>query len=133
MCGRYSLTTDEKQLQTRFVARTMPHAQTARYNIAPTQPVWALVHAQAPQIVALRWGLIPSWAEDKAIGNRMINARAEGIAQKPSFRRAIRKRRFMGTLAWAPRRSYPFVHYYHHHTERPHGRHPSPHAGYCSS
>ena len=93
MCGRYSLTTDEKQLQARFVARTLPRTQTARYNIAPTQPVWALVHDREPRIVTLRWGLIPSWAKDKAIGNRMINARAEGIAQKPSFRRAIRKRR----------------------------------------
>ena len=93
MCGRYSLTADERQLQARFVARTLPSTQTARYNIAPTQPVWALVHAQEPRIVALRWGLIPSWARDKAIGNRMINARAEGIAEKPSFRRAIRQRR----------------------------------------
>ena len=93
MCGRYSLTTDEKQLRARFVARSTPAAQTSRYNIAPTQPVWALTHEQEPQIVALRWGLIPSWAKDKAIGNRMINARAEGVAEKPSFRRALRKRR----------------------------------------
>ena len=93
MCGRYSLTADEEQVQARFVARIPSGAQTARYNIAPTQPVWALVHAQELRIVALRWGLIPSWAKDKAIGNRMINARAEGIAEKPSFRRALRKRR----------------------------------------
>ena len=85
MCGRYSLTADEKQLNARFVARTLPRAQTARYNIAPTQPVWALVHAQEPQIVALRWGLIPSWAKDKAIGNRMINARAEGDCREAEF------------------------------------------------
>ena len=85
MCGRYSLTADEKQLNARFVARTLPSTQTARYNIAPTQSVWALVHAQAPRIVVLRWGLIPSWAKDKAIGNRMINARAEGIAGKAEF------------------------------------------------
>ena len=93
MCGRYSLTADEKQINARFVARSMPSTPTARYNIAPTQPVWALVHTEEPRIVALRWGLIPSWAKDKAIGNRMINARAEGIAEKPSFRRAIRQRR----------------------------------------
>ena len=93
MCGRYSLTADEEQVQARFVARIPSGAQAARYNIAPTQPVWALVHAQEPRIVALRWGLIPSWAKDKAIGNRMINARAEGITEKPSFRRAMRKRR----------------------------------------
>ena len=93
MCGRYSLTADEKQINARFGARSMPSARTARYNIAPTQPVWALVHTEELQLVALRWGLIPSWAKDKAIGNRMINARAEGIAEKPSFRRALRTRR----------------------------------------
>ncbi len=93
MCGRYSLTADERQIQTRFMAHSIPAVQTARYNIAPTQPVWALVHAQGLRIVMLRWGLIPSWAKDKALGNRMINARAEGIAEKSSFRRAIRKQR----------------------------------------
>ena len=93
MCGRYSLTSDAEQINSRFVARSTPSTQAARYNIAPTQPVWALVHTDEPKIVALRWGLIPSWAKDKAIGNRMINARSEGIAEKPSFRRALRKRR----------------------------------------
>ena len=93
MCGRYSLKSDDEQINARFVARSMPSTRTARYNIAPTQPVWALVYTEEPKIVALRWGLIPSWAKDKAIGNRMINARSEGIEDKPSFRRAIRKRR----------------------------------------
>lgn len=58
MCGRYSLTADEKQVEARFVVRTPPGAQAARYNIAPTQPVWALIRAQEPRVVALRWGLI---------------------------------------------------------------------------
>ena len=93
MCGRYSLTSDTERIDARFMARSTPSTQPARYNIAPTQQVWALVHTDGPKIIALRWGLIPSWAKDKAIGNRMINARAEGIAEKPSFRRALRKRR----------------------------------------
>ena len=93
MCGRYSLTSDAERINTRFIARSTPSTQPVRYNIAPTQPVWALVHTDGPKIVALRWGLIPSWAKDKAIGNRMINARSEGIEEKPSFRRALRKRR----------------------------------------
>ena len=93
MCGRYSLTSDTERIDARFMARSIPSTQPARYNIAPTQQVWALVHRDGPKIVALRWGFIPSWAKDKAIGNRMINARAEGIAEKPSFRRALRKRR----------------------------------------
>ena len=93
MCGRYSLTSDAERINARFIARSTPSSQPARYNIAPTQAVWALVHTDEPKIVALRWGLIPSWAKDKAIGNRMINARSEGISEKPSFRRALRERR----------------------------------------
>ena len=93
MCGRYSLTSEAERINARFIARSTPSTQPARYNIAPTQEVWALVHTDGPKIVALRWGLIPSWAKDKANGNRMINARSEGIAEKPSFRRALRKRR----------------------------------------
>jgi putative SOS response-associated peptidase YedK len=69
-----------------------------RYNIAPTQPVFAVrEHPGGPkpshEAVALRWGLIPSWASDASIGNRMINARAETLATKPAFRTALKKRR----------------------------------------
>jgi putative SOS response-associated peptidase YedK len=67
-----------------------------RYNIAPTQPVAAVRQAAGPgprELVQLRWGLIPSWAEDKKIGARLINARAETAAAKPSFRSAFRHRR----------------------------------------
>ena len=70
MCGRYSLTADEEQVQARFVARIRlarrPHVQILR----PTQPVWALVHgvARLRSSGGWRWGLIPSWAKDKAIG-----------------------------------------------------------------
>ncbi len=67
-----------------------------RYNIAPTQDVaavWHLEQANSPELVMLKWGLIPSWAKDPAIGSRMINARSETIAQKPSFRTAFVRRR----------------------------------------
>ena len=68
---------------------------TPRYNIAPTQPVVA-VHASegaGRNCEMMHWGLIPSWADDPAIGTRMINARAETVATKPSFRSAFRQRR----------------------------------------
>lgn len=67
----------------------------ARYNIAPTQYVAAIRQnkMQQRELVMLRWGLVPQWAKDPAIGNRMINARAETVAEKPSFRSAYRKRR----------------------------------------
>jgi putative SOS response-associated peptidase YedK len=67
-----------------------------RYNIAPTQQVAAIrTHAGSPQreLAWMRWGLIPSWADDPAIGNRMINARGETLAEKPAYREAFRRRR----------------------------------------
>ena len=71
---------------------------TPRFNIAPSQPVPVVRLApQQPQpqreLVWLRWGLIPSWAKDPAIGTRMINARAETVAEKPAYRAALRRRR----------------------------------------
>ena len=67
-----------------------------RYNIAPTQPVPVVRLDQASGergLALLQWGLIPSWADDPAIGNRLINARAETVAEKPAFRTAFKKRR----------------------------------------
>ena len=64
-----------------------------RYNIAPTQSVIVINDTGQRQLVQMRWGLIPSWAKAESIGNRMINARAETIADKPAFRAALKKRR----------------------------------------
>jgi putative SOS response-associated peptidase YedK len=66
---------------------------TPRYNIAPTQTVIVVNDTGDRQLVPMRWGLIPSWAKDPSIGNRMINARAESIAEKPAFRAALKRRR----------------------------------------
>lgn len=66
----------------------------ARYNIAPSQVVVAVRRFERDRVLSgLKWGLVPSWAKDVAIGNRMINARAESIAEKPSFRSAFKSRR----------------------------------------
>ena len=94
MCGRYTLTTDLKQVAKRFGAATdeIP-AVVPRYNIAPTQNVIVVSDDGQRTIKQMRWGLIPSWAKDPAIGNRMINARAETLAEKPAFRAALKKRR----------------------------------------
>jgi putative SOS response-associated peptidase YedK len=98
MCGRYThcYTWPEIVALYRLVADVlMPAGFGPRYNVAPTQdaPVLRLDKAGRREIAMLRWGLIPSWAKDPAIGNRMINARAEGITEKPSFRAALRQRR----------------------------------------
>jgi len=105
MCGRYTLRTPLHLLATQFALPFEADASndlTPRYNIAPTQQVPVIRQVGANQTdsdgtqrecVAMRWGLIPSWAKDTSIGNRMINARGETVAEKPSFRAAFKRRR----------------------------------------
>ncbi len=64
-----------------------------RYNIAPGQEAPVVVHDGGKSLEMMKWGLVPSWAKDPSIGNRMINARAETLAEKPSFKRLIGKKR----------------------------------------
>lgn len=93
MCGRYTLTSTPEALQAVFDWVEIPKAITPRYNIAPTQPVAIISNANKSNIDFFTWGLIPSWAKDPKIGGRMINARAETVAEKPSFRSAYKRRR----------------------------------------
>ncbi len=94
MCGRYTLKTPAGDLAERFgVVGDVPSLEP-RYNVAPTQEVAAvLADSGGRRLEMLRWGLIPSWAKDPEMGNRMINARAETAPEKPSFRKAFRERR----------------------------------------
>ena len=94
MCGRYAFFSPAEAVRRVFGVREAP-ALAPRYNVAPTQPV-AVVREASPgdrRLAMLHWGLIPSWAKERSIGNRMINARAETVAEKPSFKHAFRKRR----------------------------------------
>ena len=95
MCGRYTLSISLAELQLRFAFPAADLEHPERYNIAPTQSVLTVVNQGRKHNLAeyMRWGLVPSWAKDISIGSRMINARAESIAEKPSFRRALQKRR----------------------------------------
>ena len=93
MCGRYSLTSNMDDLQARFDFEARDLVYRPRYNVAPTQTVLSVVNDQGNRAEFMRWGLIPFWAKDPKIGARMINARAETVAQKPAFRNALRKRR----------------------------------------
>ncbi len=95
MCGRFTLFSPGDVLAAMFglSAAAFPPAS---YNIAPSQPVAAVRTAPGGggrELALLRWGLVPSWAKDPAIGGRMINARAETVGGKPSFRSAVRRRR----------------------------------------
>ena len=94
MCGRYSLTKPIKTLKDHFRAIAAEMDYNKRYNIAPSQSVPVVVHGeQQPEIHAMRWGLVPSWAKDPALGNRLINARAETLHEKPSFKPSLRNQR----------------------------------------
>ena len=95
MCGRFTLFEADKILSKEFGVSGVPPL-SPRYNIAPSQPIAAVrtPHTGAGRELALlRWGLIPSWSKDPAIGNRLINARAETVQEKPSFRNAFRRHR----------------------------------------
>lgn len=93
MCGRFTQSTPAAKLIEIFSVMRMPELQP-RYNVAPTQTVLCIRESAGKrQADMLRWGLVPSWAKDLAIGNRMINARSETAAEKPSFRRAWKSRR----------------------------------------
>ena len=89
MCGRFFLDTRAGDIIEHYNAPP-PDLFTARYNIAPTTPVLGF---GGGSFELYRWGLIPAWAKDLSIGNRMFNARAETVAEKPSFRNAYRRRR----------------------------------------
>ena len=95
MCGRFTLFEADNILSKEFGVSGIPPL-SPRYNISPSQPVAAVRAAPAGsgrELAFLRWGLIPSWSKDPAIGNRLINARAETAREKPSFRNAFRRHR----------------------------------------
>jgi len=93
MCGRFTLTIDPATLQETFGEYIFPASFAPRFNIAPTQPVLAIPNDGKHQADFFIWGLIPSWAKDPVIGNRLINARAETLAEKPSFRGGFKYKR----------------------------------------
>jgi putative SOS response-associated peptidase YedK len=109
MCGRYASARSTADLATLLGASDETGEELAEpdYNVAPTKPVpAALVRRGERRLVALRWGLVPSWAKDPSIGSRLINARMETVAEKPSFRAAFARRRCLlpadGFYEWAP-------------------------------
>ncbi len=93
MCGRFTLTVDTGQLQETFSWLNISGDIKPRYNIAPSQPIAVVPNDGKKRLDFFVWGLIPSWAKDPQIGTRLINARSETLAQKPSFRAAYRRRR----------------------------------------
>jgi len=93
MCGRFALTSPPRRLQERFALAAAPEGLEPRWNIAPSQEVLVIPNRPQRLLRPARWGLIPHWASDPAIGHRMINARAETLAARPAFRDALARRR----------------------------------------
>ena len=94
MCGRFAFYSPRESVQEYFGVE-VPFAFAPRYNVAPSQEVMVIrqqANAQ-PETEMLKWGLVPFWAKDSEIGSRMINARAETVAEKPAFRQAFKQRR----------------------------------------
>ena len=120
MCGRYASSRRPEDLIEEFevVDSKVPEPLAPDYNVAPTKEVYAVVErppskeagdaGEPPerQLRTLTWGLVPSWAKDRKIGNRMINARMETVAEKPAYRRALASRRCLlpadGYFEWYP-------------------------------
>jgi len=108
MCGRFTLSQSAEAIASTFQLSTVPEL-APRYNIAPTQPIATiLLEGDRRQFQMLRWGLIPSWAKDASMGAKLINARAETVAEKPAFRSAFRRRRCLvvadGFYEWQPQK-----------------------------
>ncbi|MEH7525723.1 SOS response-associated peptidase, partial [Bacillus sp. JJ1503] len=96
MCGRFTLTASFEQIIDRFDIEQFIEEDlfSPNYNVAPSQSVLSVINdGSKNRLGFLRWGLIPSWAKDEKIGYKLINARAETLNEKPSFRHAYKNRR----------------------------------------
>ena len=95
MCGRFTNKAKPEQIEKEFkVGRTNPNLFQPRFNIAPMQMIDVVFEPETVRILSqLKWGLIPFWAKDESIGNKLINARAETLSEKPSFRESFKSRR----------------------------------------
>ncbi|WP_372364470.1 SOS response-associated peptidase [Candidatus Uabimicrobium sp. HlEnr_7] len=93
MCGRYALHSSLEEIAEEFSAKIPQQKIEKRYNAAPAQKLPVIIRQQQNYIKLFSWGLVPSWAKDPSIGSKMINARSETIAEKPSFRKAFSRSR----------------------------------------
>jgi putative SOS response-associated peptidase YedK len=107
MCGRYTLHHSSEEIEERFEAEAGEEIVAPRYNIAPSQIIPVIRPDGPREMAGCKWGLIPFWAKDPQIGHNLINARAETIAEKPSFKHAMAKRRCLipadGFYEWQKR------------------------------
>lgn len=93
MCGRFALSAKTGEIENLLPEKKIAGNVVPRYNIAPSQQIAAIINSKPNEITQVRWGLIPFWAKNAAIGNSLINARAETLHEKSSFKMPIRKKR----------------------------------------
>lgn len=116
MCGRFSRHHKPDEIAERFDVELIDFDFDPRYNIAPSQISPVIAFQSERKMMAAKWGLVPFWAKDPAIGNKLINARAETLAEKPSFKNALAKRRCLipadGFYEWQKKNKGPSQPYY---------------------
>ncbi|MBK7598239.1 MAG: SOS response-associated peptidase [Acidobacteria bacterium] len=116
MCGRFSRHHKPDEIAERFDVELIDFDFDPRYNIAPSQISPVIAFQSQRKMMAAKWGLVPFWAKDPAIGNKLINARAETLAEKPSFKNALAKRRCLipadGFYEWQKKSKGPSQPYY---------------------
>lgn len=93
MCGRFVVAVNDPNVIQQEFNLDSVEGLTNSYNVSPTQYAPVITNEHPKELSFYRWGLVPSWAKDISVGNKMINARADGIAEKPSFRSALKRRR----------------------------------------
>ena len=93
MCGRYSLHHRSERIVERFNVESVLFEHEPRFNVAPGQIIPVIISSEGETLTGFKWGLVPYWAKDPSIGNRMINARAETLLQRSAFREALERRR----------------------------------------
>ena len=112
MCGRFQLSVKGKQISERFNIEVFDEMYKPSYNSAPSQNLPVITNSYPGQLSLFKWGLIPFWAKDPRIGNKLINTRAETIAEKPAFKNALVKRRCLipanGFYEWRKSDKTPF-------------------------
>jgi putative SOS response-associated peptidase YedK len=125
MCGRFVRKSDARTIAREFDVDEVAADLAPSYNVAPTQQVAVVMTEGKKRLVSMRWGLIPAWSDDPSIGNRLINARAETVAEKPSFREAFMRQRCLviadGFYEWQKRGRTRQPYFIHLKTDRPLG------------
>lgn len=125
MCGRIVLASDFSSIAREFNVDLTPPELTPSYNIAPGQDIILIIHDKVHRLIQCRWGFVPTWSNDPSAGYKMINARAETVAEKPAFKSAFKKHRCLivadGFYEWRKKDKRKFPVYIHLKSGKPFG------------